>query len=408
MVYIKRHLASVIERTKKTFPSILVTGARQVGKSTLLKETVGKESDYFSLDDFHTLNSIKKDPMGFLKDHRPQLIIDEVQYAPDVFRAIKLEIDKDRQNGLYYMTGSQAFRLMNGVSESLAGRVAIHELYGLSNREIENDDFNEPFLPTKEYYEKRNTKIKLDYSKLWKRIHNGSMPEVVSNPNINWKDFYSAYFNAYIERDVRDLSQVGDKLAFMQFVTALASRTGELLNIASLSRDLGVSQPTIKKWISILETSHIIYLMQPFSLNVKTRIIKMPKVYFFDTGLVCYLCKWNSPEVLRDGAQAGNIFETYVVNEVVKSYSNAGQDSGMYFYRDTNSKEIDLIFWQDGTLYPIEIKKTATPKLSDINHFKILKTAFPNMKIGEGGLICTYERLMSLDENNKIIPLDYI
>ena len=407
-MYIKRHLTSIIERTRKTFPSVLVTGARQVGKSTLLKETVGADSDYFSLDDFHTLDLIKRDPMGFLKDHRPPIIIDEVQYAPDIFRGIKLEIDKDRKNGLYFMTGSQAFKLMKGVSESLAGRVSILELHGLSNREIENDDFDKPFLPTKEYCEKRNTKIKLDYGKIWQRIHRGSMPEIVSNKDINWRDFYSAYFNAYIERDVRDLSQVGDKLAFMQFVTALAARTGELLNIASLSRDLGISEPTIKKWILILETSHIIYMVQPFSLNVKTRIIKMPKIYFFDTGLVCYLCKWNTPESLRDGAQAGSIFETYVVNEIVKSYSNAGMDTKMYFYRDTNGKEIDLIFWQNGTLYPVEIKKTATPSPRDTAHFRILKTAFPSMKIGTGGLICTYERLMSLDEDNKIIPLNYI
>jgi hypothetical protein len=194
----------------------------------------------------------------------------------------------------------------------------------------------------------------------------------------------------------------------MQFVTALAARTGELLNIASLARDLGLSEPTVKKWISILETSHIIHMVQPFSLNVKTRIIKMPKIYFYDTGLVCYLCKWNTPEALRDGAQAGNIFETYAVAEIVKSYANAGQDTRMYFYRDTNGKETDLLFWENGTLYPIEIKRTATPKASDISHFRILKTAFPNMKIGTGGLICTYERLSSLDKDNKIIPLNYI
>jgi len=234
------------------------------------------------------------------------------------------------------------------------------------------------------------------------------MPEVVSNPDVDWHDFYSEYFKTYIERDVRDLSQVGDQLSFMQFVKALAARTGELLNKASLAKDLGISEPTIKKWLSILEASHIICLLQPFSLNAKSRIIKMPKVYFFDTGLVCYLCKWNTPESLRDGAQAGNIFETFVVNEIIKSYANAGKEIRIYFYRDTNQKEIDMVFWVDGTLHPIEIKKTATPKKSDIHQFQTLKTAFPNMKIGTGGLICTYEKLSSLDENNKIIPLNYI
>jgi len=194
----------------------------------------------------------------------------------------------------------------------------------------------------------------------------------------------------------------------MQFITALASRTGELLNIASISRDVGVSQPTIKKWISILETSNIIYLLQPFSRNITTRSVKTPKVYFTDTGLVCYLCKWNTPEQLKNGAQAGNIFETYVFNEIIKSIVNSGNEPSLYFYRDSNGKEVDLLFYENGTLYPVEIKKTSTPRKNDINSFKILESAFPTMKIGEGGLICSYDKLISIDTKNRIIPLKYV
>jgi hypothetical protein len=234
------------------------------------------------------------------------------------------------------------------------------------------------------------------------------LPELYANPNLASAEYYASYLKTYIERDVRDLSQVGDELAFMQFITALAARTGELLNIASVSRDVGVSEPTIKKWLSILEASNIIYLLQPFSFNIKTRAVKTPKVYFFDTGLVCYLCKWNTPEQLQSGAQAGNIFETYVVGEIIKSYYNAGVEPSIYFYRDTNAKEIDLLFYQDGTLYPAEIKKTSTPSEKDIKHFKLLSTAFPNLQIGQGGIICTYDKVFSLDGKNRIIPINFI
>jgi len=407
-MYIKRHMADVIEKAKNNFPSVLVTGARQVGKSTLLKNTVGDSAEYVTLDDYFILEKVKQDPLGFVRESSTPVIIDEVQYAPDIFRGIKLIIDKTQKNGQYFMTGSQSFRMMKGVSESLAGRVAILSLHGLSDREIENEDFNKPFMPVTEYLKDRNPKRKMDFKVLWERIHRGSLPALYANPNIKTEDYYSSYLKTYIERDVRDLSQVGDELAFMQFVTALAARTGELLNIASIARDVGVSEPTIKKWISILEASNIIYLLQPFSLNIKSRVVKTPKVYFFDTGLVCYLCKWNTPEQLKNGAQAGGIFETYVVGEIMKSYYNAGIEPPVYFYRDTNSKEIDLLFFQGGTLYPVEIKKTSSPNIADVKHFKALKTAFPSLLIGEGGLICTYDKVLSIDSQNKIIPLNWI
>ncbi len=405
-MYIERHLSSVINRAMDTFPSVLVTGARQVGKSTLLKNIV--DADYYTFDDYLILDRVKKDPLGFVREIKPPIILDEVQYAPEVFRGIKLRIDEHRNNGDYLMTGSQAFRLMQGVSESLAGRVSIFNLQGLSFRELDNDRFRKPFIPTDEYLNMRKPIGKIDFEKLWQRIHRGSFPELYANETINWNDFYSSYVKTYIERDVRDLTQVGNELSFMQFITALAARVGELLNFASIARDVGVSEPTIKKWVSILETSNIIYLLQPFSLNITTRAAKTPKVYFFDTGLVCYLCKWNTPEQLQNGAQAENIFENAVVNEIRKSYLNEGEETPIYFYRDNNAIEIDLIFYENGTIYPIEIKKTTTPNEKDIKTFKVLETAFPSLKIGHGGILCTYDKVLTLNGKNKIIPINYI
>lgn len=408
MMYIKRHLSTVINSAKNHFPALLITGARQVGKSTLLRNTLEIADNYFTLDDFILLEKAKTDPIGFIRELHTPLILDEIQYCPDIFRSIKLVIDENRKNGMYFLTGSQAFHLMKNLSESLAGRVGIFNLYGLSNREISGDSFDKPFLPTEEYLHNRSPVAESNHEILWNNIHRGSMPELYRNPEILPRDFYSSYLRTYIERDVRELSQIGNELAYMQFITALASRTGELLNIASISRDVGVSQPTIKKWISILETSNIIYLLQPFSRNITTRSVKTPKVYFTDTGLVCYLCKWNTPEQLKNGAQAGNIFETYVFNEIIKSIVNSGNEPSLYFYRDSNGKEVDLLFYENGTLYPVEIKKTSTPRKNDINSFKILESAFPTMKIGEGGLICSYDKLIAIDTKNRIIPLKYV
>ena len=406
-MYIKRHLSKVLLETRANAPSILVTGARQVGKSTLLKETF-KNLCYVSLDDFTILSKLRDDPLFLVKSTSPPLIIDEVQYAPDVMRSIKLRIDTKRQNGLYFMTGSQSFLLMKGVSESLAGRVALFELLGLSSRELDGESFDKPFFPTSEYFAGRNPANRsVNLPTMWKRIHRGYMPELHANQNIDGAIFYRDYFRTYIERDVRALGQVGDEISFSKFVAALAARTGELLNIASISREIGISEPTLKKWLSVLRASNIIHLMEPFSLNANTRVAKTPKVYFFDTGLVCFLCGWTSPHSLEMGAQSGSIFETFVVGEILKSYYNAGRMPPLYYYRDNHS-EIDLLFWENGLLHPVEIKKTSSPNSKDIRHFRVLQTAFPNARIGEGGIICTYDSLLSFDERNNIIPLGWI
>ena len=406
-MYIARHIEKTIEKSFAAFPAVLITGPRQVGKSTLLLNRF-KNIPNVTLDNPLQLLSLRQDPVEFFKLHGSPLIIDEVQRAPECFSVLKYMIDSNRRTGMYILTGSQKYALMKGVSESLAGRIGIIDMLGLSDREIYEDPFDRPFLPTSDYLLERRPKMAPSIQNLWERIHHGSMPELYSNENMDWEQYYAAYVDTYIERDVKQLGSVGDTLAFTQFMTALASRTGELLNAASLARDVGVDSKTVKRWLSILQASNIIYLLQPFSLNINKRIIKTPKVYFTDTGLVCYLCRWLTPETLANGAMAGSIYETFIVSEILKSYYNAGKEPDLYFFRNTDGQEVDLLFYRDGKLYPIEIKKTSSPNVKDAKHFGTLSTFFPSLEVSEGGIICNAEDLLPLGQNLKIIPFRFI
>lgn len=406
-MYIARHIEKTIEKSFVAFPAVLITGPRQVGKSTLLINRF-KNIPNVTLDNPLQLLSLRQDPVEFFKLHGSPLIIDEVQRAPECFSVLKYMIDSNRRTGMYILTGSQKYALMKGVSESLAGRIGIVDMLGLSDREIYEDPFDRPFLPTSDYLLERRPKMAPSIQNLWERIHRGSMPELYSNENMDWEQYYAAYVDTYIERDVKQLGSVGDTLAFTQFMTALASRTGELLNAASLARDVGVDSKTVKRWLSILQASNIIYLLQPFSLNINKRIIKTPKVYFTDTGLVCYLCRWLTPETLANGAMAGSIYETFIVSEILKSYYNAGKEPDLYFFRNTDGQEVDLLFYRDGKLYPIEIKKTSSPNVKDAKHFGTLSTFFPSLEVSEGGIICNAEDLLPLGQNLKIVPFRFI
>ena len=406
-MYIARHIEKTIEKSFSAFPAVLITGPRQVGKSTLLLNRF-KNIPNVTLDNPLQLLSLRQDPVEFFKLHGSPLIIDEVQRAPECFSVLKYMIDSDRRAGMYILTGSQKYALMKGVSESLAGRIGIIDMLGLSDREIYEDPFDRPFLPTSDYLLARRPKTAPSIQNLWERIHRGSMPELYSNKNMDWEQYYAAYVDRYIERDVKQLGAVGDTLAFMQFMTALASRTGELLNAASLARDVGVDGKTVKRWLSILQASNIIYLLQPFSLNINKRVIKTPKVYFTDTGLVCYLCRWLTPETLANGAMAGSIYETFIVSEILKSYYNAGKQPDLYFFRNTDGQEVDLLFYRDGKLYPIEIKKTSSPNVKDAKHFGTLSTFFPTLEVSEGGIICNAEELLPLGQKLKILPSRFI
>ena len=408
-MYLRRHMEKLIIERSSTYQTVLVTGARQVGKSTLLENSAAKDISQFTLDDLTLLTAIKSDMQGFLNVNKPPIFIDEIQYAPELFRGIKMIIDKRKdEDGLYFMTGSQKFELMQGVSETLSGRIAILTLLGLSSREMDGDEFDEPFIPTGDFLEARKPKGKQEIDELWKRIHRGFFPRLALRPSVDWAGYYADYLKTYIERDVQKLTQVGDAISFVNFMTVLAARTGQLLNIASVAREVGVSEPTVKKWISVLEASNTIYLLRPFSPNVTARVVKSPKVYFLDTGLASFLCKWLTPETLQNGAMSGQIFETYVVGEILKSYYNASKEPPLYFFRNDKAEEVDLLFHQDGTLYPAEIKKSASPNTGDVSTFRLLETAFPSVKIGSGALICTYDKVLPLTGKVMIVPVNYV
>lgn len=405
MEYIKRLAENVIKKQEKMFKTILVTGARQVGKTTMLKN-IKSDVSYITLDDIILNQSATEDPELFLKSNKPPIIIDEIQYAPSLLRYIKIAVDSSDKKAQFYLTGSQQFNLMKNVSESLAGRIGILNLLGLSLREIKKINFNEQFIPTEQYLENRKKyDSSISYDEIWDIIHKGSMPALYQKES-DFDMFYSGYVSTYIERDVRNLTQVGDTLSFLKFMTALASRIGQLLNLNSVANEVGISLPTAQRWLSILVSSNIVYLLEPYYNNIMKRAVKTPKIYFLDTGLVSYLTKWKNKDVLESGSMAGNFFENFVIVEIIKSYYNTGElRPPIYFYRDKDKREIDLIIEQNGKLYPIEIKKSANPSKDMIENFKVLDKV---KEVGEGAIICMYNRIYNLDEKNKVIPFNYL
>ena len=407
-MYIQRHAEKTASELAEMFGAILIAGPRQVGKTTML-EKLTDGITYVSLDDPIIKASAEEESGTFFKDNPPPVFVDEIQKAPALFNQIKLLIDRSHKKGQFFMCGSQQFKMMKGVSESLAGRIGLCTLLGFSLRETHAVNCALPFIPTEEYFSARKQNLAdITYDEVWNTVQRGLMPELFINPNYSWRLYYSAYVRTYIERDVRELSEIGDTVKFTNFMIAAAASTGQLVNVASLARDVGISAPTAERWLSILVASNIVYLLQPYSNNVMKRAIKTPKLYFLDTGLAAYLTKWNSPEVLKTGAMAGAFFESFVISEIIKSYYNAGiSDPPIYFYRDKDMNEIDLLIENNGTLYPIEIKKHADPQKSDAKAFKLIDV-IPNVKKGQGGIVCLYDNLITLTEGVKVIPIKYL
>ncbi len=407
MTYIKRSIENIVLKSSKIFPAILISGARQVGKTTLIKQ-LESSLPYLTLDDPILLQNAINEPGSFFKNTPPPLIVDEIQYAPNLFPYIKMIADSTGRKGLFYLSGSQQFQMMKKVSESLAGRIGILILLGLSLREINNDSFNEFFIPSEGYFSSRKKSIVNNtYQEIWKIIHQGSMPALYANPG-DWNLFYSSYLRTYIERDVRELTQIGDEQKFLKFMMVIAGRTGQMLNLSSIAGDIGISVPTVERWLSILITSNLVYLLQPYYNNTTKRAIKTPKLYFLDTGLAAYLTKWNNPEVLEAGAMAGAFFETFVIGEVIKSYYNAGVfDPPLYYYRDKDKVEVDLIIEENQILHPLEIKKTSNPDKDQIKGFTALRK-INGVRCGNGGIICMYDKVIKLDDHNFTIPVNYL
>ncbi len=442
-MHINRTLEHKLGKATSQFPVILVVGPRQVGKTTILKHLSEGTRSYVTLDDPMLAALAREEPVLFLQRFNPPVLIDEIQYAPQLLPHIKILVDKEHKPGMFWLTGSQQFQLMQGVSESLAGRVGIVNLLGLSLKELQGHaELAFPFLPISKHLQIRlKSSPRFTLREVYRTIWRGSYPamwildkgdgfgdgqgngygfgsasgageldgsgsgdkQLLPESEIDRDLFYSSYLQTYLQRDVRDLANVGDESAFLKFIRAAAARTGQLLNMSDMARDATISVPTAKRWLSILEASGIVYLLEPYHSNTTKRLIKAPKLYFLDTGLCAYLTEWSSSETLEAGAMSGAILETFIFAEILKSYWHNGKRAPLYYYRDKDKKEIDLLIVQDGTIYPLEFKKTASPDKKAIRHFKALSQF--QEQVGEGGIVCLTETLLPITAEVSAIPI---
>lgn len=401
-MYVARTLEAFVASCR--FPVLMVCGARQVGKTTLLKHASQSDRTYVTLDDPLVQSLAREDPALFMQRFAPPVLIDEIQYAPQLLPYIKMAVDRQRTPGQFWLTGSQHFHLMQGASESLAGRVGIVQLLGLSMRERMGRGPAAPFLPTPDAVGDRvRTGGSLGLKELYRLIWRGDFPAIALDEQMDWGLFYSAYVQTYLQRDIRDLARVGDELAFLRFLRAAAARTGQMLNLSDLARDADVAPNTAKTWLSILQASGMVYLLEPYYTNLTKRLVRSPKLYFVDTGLCAYLTEWASPETLEAGAMSGPILESWIMSELLKSYRHHGRLAPFYYYRDRDGKEIDLLVLQDGTIYPLEFKKTASPHKNHVRHFQVLKKL--NRPVGCGGVVCLAEQSLPLAEAALSIPV---
>ena len=406
MSYIHRELEEVMLSVTKEWPVVIVTGSRQVGKTTMLQHLMeGTGRNYVTLDDISERAVAQSDPAMFLQLHKPPILIDEVQYAPQLFSRIKQLADQDKIPGAYWLTGSQTFRLMRLAGESLAGRACILRMSSLSQGEMYGSGSASPFsVELEELLERAKIRALADTPAMYDRIFKGSMPALASGEVSNRNLFYSSYLQTYIERDIRDISGDIDAALFSRFITAVACRAGQMINYADISNDVdGMRSERIKEWLGLMEQSGIIFYLHPYSNNLLKRTVSKPKLYFWDTGLVAYLTKWLTPESLSVGAMSGAILENYVVSEIIKTYYNAGEMPGIYYYRNNDAKEIDIILEADGQLHPCEIKRTATPGAGLTRTFKVLdKGSVPR---GMGAILCMHDNISAIDSQNLIVPV---
>lgn len=409
-MYITRHMEKPVMELNEQYPVLLLTGPRQVGKTTMLEhliEVEGKGRKKVSLDDLTLRELAKTDPKMFFQLYQPPLLIDEVQYAPELFPYIKIMVDERHQPGDFWLTGSQLFKMMEGVQESLAGRVALLHLSPLSQSEIMKRPPEPPFsLELPLLSERQNGRQMLNTPEVFQRIHQGGMPALVTGTYSNASIFYSSYIDTYMERDVRRLSNDIDSLKFLRFLRSVAARTSQQVNYKGIADDAEIDQTTAKNWLHVLEALGIIFLLEPYSNNVLKRTVSTPKLYFYDSGIVCYLTRWSSPETAMEGAMSGALLENYTVAEIIKTYQNAGQEPFLYYYRDKDAREIDLILERDGKLFPIEIKKMASPPKKLTKVFDLIDKS--PLQCGTGAILCMADQLGAFDQNNLIVPISLI
>ena len=409
-MYYHRHIEPVVARIAKRKPVLVLTGARQVGKSTMLKE-VYKGIRYISLNRPLVRESAKDNPSVFFDVNKPPVIVDEIQKAAELFDHIKDIVDEEKTKGQFYLTGSQSLKLMKNVSDSLAGRAGIIKMLGISMRELDGIAYHEVFKPTTAHIETISKEAPtFDYTGIVSRIHKGFFPELYETESDlkDWADYYSSYFQTYIEKDIKDVLNIQDESAFIKFVKATASLTGEMLNYTTIAEICGKDVGTVKTWMSVLESSGLVYLLEPYYNNFNKRLIKTPKLYFLDTGLACWLLRWNTPEQLTNGAAWGHIFESFVFAEILKSYYNDGNATPpLYYYRDKDKNEIDLLVEDGGALHPVEIKTTSDPNKSMVNAFRCIEN-IPGKTIGQGSVICLAKEALPLNPDVWTLPVNMI
>lgn len=406
MAYINRAMEATFKRMAQEFSVVLLIGPRQVGKTTMLKrlaEAEGVNREYVTLDDITEREMAKNDPKLFLQLHKPPVFIDEVQYAPELFPYIKIYVDEHQQAGDFWLTGSQIFKFMDGVQESLAGRVCLLHMSPLSQAEACGCT-SEPFTVDFERLLMRSKAVApASIQKIFERIWRGGMPAIVSGVKKEQAAVYSSYISTYIDRDVKEIADRVDSFKFLNFVTVVATLTSQMMNYKTIADAVEISVPTVKNWLNILERLGIIFYLHPYSNNLLKRMVTKPKLYFYDSGLVAYLTKWTDSETLMNGAMSGAILENFVVSEIVKSYQNAGLEPFIYYYRDKDNKEIDIVLERNGTLYPLEVKKTMMPDKRWTNVFGVLDKT--SLKRGTGGILCLSDKFTAFDRDNLIIPV---
>jgi len=405
-VYIQRHIEAVLTDLLTQYPCVLISGPRQVGKSTLTEHL--KDADkraYITLDDDELKEAANSDPKLFMQLHKPPICIDEIQKAPELFSYIKMHIDKTHRPGDFILTGSQIYKLISGIDETMTGRMALLDMQGISLSEMTGLP-NRPFLPDLEAYLSRKPQTPMDARAIFDRIQKGSMPSILTGAYRDTARYYSAYLSTYLQKDINDLIPGIDSLKFRRFITACACRTGMIKNVNAIAEDAEISVITANNWLNVLETIGVIFYLHPYSNNLLKRTIKSPKLYFYDTGLVCYLCKWQSGETAAVGAQAGALLETFAVSEILKTYYNAGIEPYVYYYRDMDNKEIDLLIEHDRKLYPVEIKKAAIVDKRIAKTFRIIEKS--GLSQGTGAVLCLSDQLGAIDQDTLTIPISLI